>query len=104
MIRLKNPELIEKWSNTKNRAIRNGANPDSDLINYAETGDYIKILFGNKDKFAREGYQLQDVITHFKIVSDNRGMILHSGDNEINLQQYYVTKGSIEWIQTWMRN
>jgi len=95
------PSIATHWKEKENRDKRWGIEPEPDLINYADLGDYILIIKKFKRIFADSDEDLGDIITHMKIwYNHGRNPIMHS--RTVNKQKYFTTKSAIEFLQQWI--
>jgi hypothetical protein len=94
------PDIIKNWEEKKKRDERWGIEPEQDLINYADIGDYIQIIKKFKGMFSDNDEDLGDIITHLKIwYNQGRNPIMHS--RTVNKQKYFTTKSAIEFLKQW---
>jgi len=96
------PTVYGFWEGKRNRDIKWGIEPEKELINYADLGDYILILRQYSRIFSDGIEDLGDILTHLKIwYNHGRNPIMHS--RTVNKQKFYTTKSAIEFLLEWMR-
>ncbi|MCJ7423936.1 hypothetical protein MUP01_06665 [Candidatus Bathyarchaeota archaeon] len=97
------PKVYEHWvkNNAKDKSW--GIDPEKDLMNYADLGDYIAIVRKYSRTFSSSDDNLGDIITQLKIwYNQGRNPIMHS--RTVNKQKFYTTKSAIDFLSEWMRN
>ncbi|MBC7130128.1 hypothetical protein H5T51_02765, partial [Candidatus Bathyarchaeota archaeon] len=88
------PEVLNNWREKKAKDVKWGIDPEQDLINYADLGDYIEIIKKYKRIFSDSDEDLGDIIAHLKIwYNHGRNPIMHS--RTVNKQKYFTTKSAI---------
>jgi len=103
-IRIKNdiPIVYQSWEEKKNKDIRWGIEPEKELINYSDLGDYILILKQYSRIFSDGLEELGDIITHLKIwYNHGRNPIMHF--RTVNKQKFYTTKSAVDFLVGWMQ-
>lgn len=102
--RVKNdiPEVYESWIQKSNKDKAWGVDPEKELINYSDLGDYISIVKCYSRTFSTNEEDLGDIITHLKIwYNQGRNPIMHS--RTVNKQKFYTTKSAVDFLSEWMR-
>lgn len=95
------PEVLNNWKKKKEKDEKWGIEPEQDLINYADLGDYIEIIKKYKRIFSDSDEDLGDIITHLKIwYNQGRNPIMHS--RTVNKQKYFTTKSAIDFLKQWI--
>ena len=95
------PNIVKNWEEKRKKDEEWGIEPEQDLMNYADLGDYIQIIKKFKRMFADSDEDLGDTITHLKIwYNQGRNPIMHS--RTVNKQKYFTTKSAIEFLKQWM--
>lgn len=95
------PEVLNNWKKRKAKDEKWGIEPEQDLINYADLGDYIEIIKKYKRIFSDSDEDLGDIITHLKIwYNQGRNPIMHS--RTANKQKYFTTKSAIDFLKQWI--
>ena len=95
------PSIIEDWKEKEKRDRRWGIEPEPDLLNYADLGDYILIVKKYKRLFTDGDEDLGDIMTHLKIwYNHGRNPIMHS--RTVNKQKYFTTKSAIGFLEQWI--
>lgn len=94
-------EVLNNWKKKKAKDERYGIEPEKDLINYADLGDYIEIIKKYKRIFSDNDEDLSDIITYLKIwYNYGRNPLMHS--RTVNKQKYFTTKSAIEFLKQWI--
>lgn len=94
------PIVLSNWSELKDRDLRWGIDPESELINYSNLADYIQIF--KKYNFFTKGENLEEIITHLRIwYNQGRNPLMHA--RTVNLQKYHTTKSAIEYLESWIK-
>lgn len=102
--RVKNdvPHVYENWIKNSDKDKSWGIDPEKELMNYADLGDYITIIRQFPRIFSDNDENLGEVITHLKIwYNHGRNPIMHS--RTVNNQKFHTTKSAIEYLSEWMR-
>lgn len=96
------PRVYESWIQKSEKDKRWGIDPEKELINYADLGDYMAILRQYSRTFSSNDEDLGDIITHLKIwYNQGRNPIMHS--RTVNKQKFYTTKSAVDFLSEWMR-
>jgi hypothetical protein len=96
------PNVYENWVKNSDKDKSWGIDPEKELINYADLGDYIAIVRQYSRAFSSNDENLGDIITHLKIwYNQGRNPIMHS--RTVNKQKFYTTKSAIDFLSEWMR-
>ena len=96
------PKVYESWIQKSEKDKRWGIDPEKELVNYSDLGDYIAILRQYSRTFSSNDEDLGDIITHLKIwYNQGRNPIMHS--RTVNKQKFYTTKSAVDFLLEWMR-
>jgi len=102
--RVKNdiPKVHDSWTQKSDKDRRWGIDPEKELINYSDLGDYIMILKQYSKTFSNSDENLGDIITFLKIwYNHGRNPIMHS--RTVNKQKFYTTKSAVDFLLEWMQ-
>jgi len=102
--RLRNdiPSIVNRWKDREKRDKRWGINPEAELINYADSGDYIEIIRRYKRIFTESDDELSDVITQLKIFTNyGRNPLMHC--RSLDQQKYYTTQSAVNFLREWIK-
>lgn len=95
------PNVINGWEEKRKKDEKWGIDPEKDLINYSDLGDYIQIIKKYKNMFSDGDDELGEIITHLKIwYNHGRNPIMHV--RTVNKQKYFTTNSAIEFLYEWM--
>lgn len=103
MKRIKNsfPKIADDWVNKQKKDKKLGIEPEKDLMNYADLGDYLQIIKKYKRMFSDGADDLSDIITHLKIwYNQGRNPLMHA--RTVNKQKFFTTKSAIDFLHEWM--
>ena len=96
------PSVFRSWEEKRNKDVRWGIEPEKELINYSDLGDYISIVKQYSRIFSDGIEDLGDIITQLKIwYNHGRNPIMHS--RTVNKQKFYTTKSAVDFLSEWMR-
>jgi len=96
------PKVYQSWVQKSEKDKRWGIDPEKELINYSDLGDYIVILRQYSRTFSDNDEDLGDTITFLKIwYSHGRNPIMHS--RTVNKQKFYTTKSAVDFLSEWMQ-
>ncbi|MCG7849884.1 MAG: hypothetical protein MIO93_12010, partial [ANME-2 cluster archaeon] len=92
------PPVVEKWKEKENRDRKLGIEPEKELINYADFGDYNNIFETYKKIYSRNDEDFGDAKVQLKNwYNYGRNPIMHS--RTIDEEKFYSTKTAIRWIE-----
>jgi len=95
------PNVVRGWEEKTKKDEKWGIEPEKDLMNYADLGDYIEIIKKFNRMFFDGDDDLGDIITHLRIwYNHGRNPIMHA--RTVNKQKFFTTKSAIEFLQEWM--
>lgn len=95
------PDVAERWEEKKAKDEKWGIDPEEDLINYADLGDYVQIIKKFKRLFTDSDQNLSYITTRLvEWYNYGRNPIMHS--RTVNMEKYYTTKSAIKYLEQWM--
>lgn len=95
------PDILEKWQERERKDERWGIEPEKELLNYADLGDYAKIVKKHKKKFADNDDDLGDILANLRMwYNHGRNPLMHS--RTVNKQKYFTTKSAIDFLKQWI--
>jgi len=96
------PDIVKRWKEREYRDIKWGIDPEDELINYAELGDYIQIIRRYRRVFAESEDEMSDVTTQLKIFANyGRTPLMHC--RTLDRQKYYTTQSAIKFLREWVK-
>jgi len=95
-------KVHESWREKRNKDNKWGIEPEKELINYSDLGDYISIVKQYSRIFSDGIEDLGDIMTYLKIwYNYGRNPIMHS--RTVNRQKFYTTKSAVDFLSEWIR-
>jgi len=96
------PNVYESWKGRRDKDNKWGIEPEKELINYSDLGDYISIVKQYSRLFSDSNEDLGDIITYMKMwYNYGRNPLMHS--RTVNRQKFYTTKSAVDFLSMWMR-
>ena len=96
------PDIVNRWKDRKKRDKKWGIDPEEELINYADLGDYIQIIRRYRRVFVESDDELSDVITQLKIFANyGRNPVMHC--RSIDRRKYYTSQSAVKYLREWIR-
>jgi hypothetical protein len=95
------PDMVKRWIDRKNLDEKWGIDPEENLINYADTTDYMQIIEKYSKIFSEGPDELGDVKANLKIFAlRGRNPVMHCR----NLTQvgYFSAQGAEQFLRKWM--
>jgi len=95
------PQVVEGWKDKERKDRRWGIDPEKDLMNYADLGDYTQIIKQYDRLFTDGKEDLANITTYLQIwYNYGRNPIMHS--RTVNRQKFYTTKSAIDFLMEWI--
>ena len=95
------PAVVENWKTKEKKDREWGIEPEKELIDYADFGDYSNIFTTYKKLFSKSNEDLGDAKVQLKNwYNYGRNPIMHS--RTIDKEKFYSTKTAINWIVEWI--
>ena len=95
------PDVVTNWEERRRRDESWGIDPESDLMRYADFGDYLRIVRSYGRVFSDSEDELDDAVAHLKIwYNQGRNPIMHG--RTVDQQRYFTAKSAIDFLLAWI--
>lgn len=95
------PRVVQNWKEKEEKDKGWGIDPEKDLMNYSDLGDYRKILRKYKKLFSDNDQDLGNIESHLlDWYNYGRNPIMHA--RTVDPKKYYGAKAAIDFLRGWM--
>jgi hypothetical protein len=96
------PNVYKNWIDKMDKDNKWGIEPEKELINYSDLGDYLSIVKQYSRLFSDSDEDLGDILTCLKMwYNYGRNPLMHS--RTVNRQRFFTTKSAVDFLSVWIR-
>ena len=95
------PNIVRCWNEKCKMETKWGIEPEKDLMNYADLGDYVQIIKQYSRMFSDADDDLSHIVTNLETwYVHGRNPVMHV--RPVDQQKYFTTKSAVKFLLEWM--